>query len=281
MSPQQDPQASLLLAHVVSQIEHNVQFLASQGYISTQDASTILTRLPTAPCVDYTPTQGREREGPTSSLSSRFNKVIGGGTGTGGSRSVPPTPTPTMPQPQTHHEQDHEQEKEQQYRALWGYNQNNEDPNDLTFAPGDIITLIQETNADWWTGKAHGRTGLFPSTYVEKVPPITHAQTGKSYKPFGAAYHGMDAPPPQGQGTNSLGLAQQPEEEGKKDKFGGLKNTVRSLSYRVLWVLVLTTTTTSWHIRLWAVSALALVLQSEEVSSVLFSKVQFQISTLL
>ena len=45
MAPQ-DPQAAALLAHVVAQIEQNVEFLASQNYISQSDASAILTKLP-------------------------------------------------------------------------------------------------------------------------------------------------------------------------------------------------------------------------------------------
>jgi hypothetical protein len=47
MAPQ-DPQAAALLAHVLSQIEDNVNFLASQDYISQADASAILTKLPNA-----------------------------------------------------------------------------------------------------------------------------------------------------------------------------------------------------------------------------------------
>ena len=121
-------------------------------------------------------------------------------------------------------------------QAIWEYNQNNEDPNNLTFSPGDIIT------ADWWTGRPHGRTGcsLFPMSkrfvftstpcpflsfsipfmardqecrrqyqtewQVHYQPPQPQYQTQagdtstststtrKSYKPSGAAYHGMDAP---------------------------------------------------------------------------------------
>jgi hypothetical protein len=50
-----------------------------------------------------------------------------------------------------------------------------QEPKDLTFYKDDIIEIISETNADWWTGKVNGRTGLFPSNYVEKlvhpVPP--------------------------------------------------------------------------------------------------------------
>jgi hypothetical protein len=45
MSPQ-DPQAAALLAHIVSQIEQNVSFLASQNHLSQSDAATILTKLP-------------------------------------------------------------------------------------------------------------------------------------------------------------------------------------------------------------------------------------------
>lgn len=45
MSPQ-DPQNAALVAHLVSQIEQNVNLLASQNHISNSDASAILTRLP-------------------------------------------------------------------------------------------------------------------------------------------------------------------------------------------------------------------------------------------
>ena len=45
MAPQ-DPQTAALLAHIVTQIEQNVNFLASQDYISQNDASSILTKLP-------------------------------------------------------------------------------------------------------------------------------------------------------------------------------------------------------------------------------------------
>ncbi|KAG6881121.1 hypothetical protein C0993_002744, partial [Termitomyces sp. T159_Od127] len=44
---------------------------------------------------------------------------------------------------------------------------------DLSFVVGDIITITEENNADWWTGTLDGRSGLFPSAYVEKLsaPP--------------------------------------------------------------------------------------------------------------
>lgn len=52
------------------------------------------------------------------------------------------------------------------------------------------------------------------------------ARSSKPYKPFGASYHGLAAPPPAGQGTNDVGLQEKPGQAEKKDKFGGYKNTV-------------------------------------------------------
>jgi hypothetical protein len=49
MSVPSDPQAAALLAHVVSQLHQNVEFLASQNYISASDASAILAKLPAGP----------------------------------------------------------------------------------------------------------------------------------------------------------------------------------------------------------------------------------------
>lgn len=44
--PPSDVQAAALYKHVLSQMESNVEFLVSQNYISSNDASTILSRLP-------------------------------------------------------------------------------------------------------------------------------------------------------------------------------------------------------------------------------------------
>ena len=76
----------------------------------------------------------------------------------------------------------------------------------------------------------NGKQGLFPSTYVEKLshPVSTGNSTAKKpYKPFGAAYQGMDSPPPADQGVNSIGLQEKEGTEAKKDKFGKYKSTVK------------------------------------------------------
>ncbi|KAE9389313.1 hypothetical protein BT96DRAFT_1003354 [Gymnopus androsaceus JB14] len=54
------------------------------------------------------------------------------------------------------------------------------DPQDLSFRPGDIIEIVQETNKDWWTGRHNGCEGLFPSNYVEKLPPSTTQSSNQS-----------------------------------------------------------------------------------------------------
>jgi hypothetical protein len=90
MSPQ-DPQNAALLAHIVSQIEQNVNFLASQNYISNGDASAILTRLPNTNLNEIT--------------SHVANLNVGG-------RNIPPPPIPrSTPAPPT------------LSRALWTYNE--------------------------------------------------------------------------------------------------------------------------------------------------------------
>jgi hypothetical protein len=44
-------------------------------------------------------------------------------------------------------------------------------PGDLGFKKGDIITIVKRTDneTDWWTGRIGTREGIFPSNYVEVV----------------------------------------------------------------------------------------------------------------
>ncbi|SJL08806.1 uncharacterized protein ARMOST_12176 [Armillaria ostoyae] len=133
-----------------------------------------------------------------------------------------------------------------QAKALWACDLDASDPDDLSFAAGDIITIVKETNADWWLGKHNGCKALFPANYVEKIvpapasrnlPPAYVPPTGgrsvppapsekKEYKPFMAAHSNANAPPPPGAGTNSVGLQQDPGQDGKKSKFGKYGNTM-------------------------------------------------------
>jgi hypothetical protein len=120
------------------------------------------------------------------------------------------------------------------------------DVDDLSFSAGDIIEIVGETSDDWWMGKVHGKEALFPSSYVEKIQagasgsippsdaagysaagsaPVSEGNAKPVYKPFGAAHHGNDAPPANGE-VNSIGLQQDPGQAQKKSKYGKFGNTV-------------------------------------------------------
>ncbi|KAJ6468465.1 SH3 domain-containing protein [Mycena sanguinolenta] len=194
-----------LLAHVVSQVESNVNFLVSQNYISQSDASAFLSKLPnsSAPRAMPTPTPFAARQ----------------------KSNAPAASAPNVAQA----------------KALWAYNEDGKDADDLSFSAGDIIEVIKEENNDWWLGSFNGKQALFPSAYVEKiaasspapapvpaarrVPPAANGPA-PAYRPFMAAHQGRDVPPPPGGGTNSLGLQQDPEQEKKKSKFGKYGNTM-------------------------------------------------------
>lgn len=234
-----------LAAHLFSQIEQNVHVLASQGYLSQADADAILNRLPGA---NGHSAAVAKPPGAMSQLSSKFSNMI---SPSQEKRAVPPPPP-----------QSHAAPPVQYAKAIWGYNENGQvrgcltitswqsyqsfvikDPKDLTFSSGDIIEIVDETNADWWTGRFNGREGLVPANYVEKIeaapsmpePGTAAASARRPYKPFGAVYHGVQTAPPPAppQGVNPVGLQEHPDNEKKKSKYGGLKNTVRRMQQTI------------------------------------------------
>ncbi|KAG9315136.1 SH3-domain-containing protein [Chiua virens] len=203
MSLSQELQTAALLGHIATQMQLNVAFLESQNYLSAQDAATmkdIIGRLPV--------------QVQTSVATTTQVRVIGAPPA--GERVVPPVPRPVAASPVY-------------ARAIWDYNEDGAETNDLSFAAGETIEIIAEKNEDWWQGKARGKEGLFPSNYVEKVASgvaPAPAIAGKPYRPFGAALHGTDKPPPNGVGVNSVGLQQAAGQAEKKSKYGALGNTM-------------------------------------------------------
>ncbi|KAG7089628.1 hypothetical protein E1B28_011293 [Marasmius oreades] len=129
------------LDFILSQTKSNVDFLIAQNHISPEAGREILNRLPTPSSLDslndharnLNITSGPEYAPAISSYTSASNYP--------------------------------------RAKAIWGYNEEQIDPNDLSFRTGDIIEVTSETNKDWWTGRFNGSEGLFPSNYVEKLPP--------------------------------------------------------------------------------------------------------------
>lgn len=44
-----------------------------------------------------------------------------------------------------------------------------QDEDELTLHVGDVIDFMCEVEDGWWRGKLNGKTGLFPSNFVELV----------------------------------------------------------------------------------------------------------------
>ncbi|KAJ7721714.1 SH3 domain-containing protein [Mycena maculata] len=128
------------LAHIISQTRQNIEFLMAQNQISPDDGRKILAHLPSAP------------DRSMAALEQQTQNLL----------ITPPSSAPPRRLGQS-----------VKAKALWGYNEEQEDDNDLTFHVGDTIEIVEETNADWWTGRHNGKQGLFPSNYVEKLrtPP--------------------------------------------------------------------------------------------------------------
>ncbi|KAJ3734185.1 SH3 domain-containing protein [Lentinula guzmanii] len=210
-------EADALLTHVVSQVQRNVEFLVSQNYLAQSDASAFLSKLNNV------------------GVGAAATPVMPIPTPTSFARKVPTVMSPPVMSPPV------------MAKAIWAYNEDGADPADLSFAAGDMVEIVEETNSDWWTGKLNGRQALFPSTYVQKVaasapttmptpipasggrtlPPVFNGAKEKPvYKPFSAAHQSANVPPPSGAGMNNVGLQEDAGQEKKKSKYGKYGNTM-------------------------------------------------------
>ncbi|KAG2146093.1 SH3-domain-containing protein [Suillus bovinus] len=209
MAVPHNAQSAALLAHVAAQLQLNISFLESQNYMSAEDADSmreIISRLP-----------GGTGQ---SVVTTNFNVI----TPAVMTRAIPP---PSVQAPAV---SPISSQKPRFAKAIWSYNEDGGEPNDLSFAAGELIEVISEKNEDWWLGRARGREALFPSNHVESVDiPQADAVTTtakKPYRPFGAALHGVDQPPAAGVGVNSVGLQEASGQADKKNKFGKYGNTM-------------------------------------------------------
>jgi len=70
----------------------------------------------------------------------------------------PPVARRTVPPPQA---------GPPQVRALYQFK--SEAASELSFNAGDVITIVNDTHPEWWIGSLNGRSGEFPSNYVQKI----------------------------------------------------------------------------------------------------------------
>ncbi|XP_062533527.1 SH3 domain-containing kinase-binding protein 1 isoform X2 [Armigeres subalbatus] len=52
-------------------------------------------------------------------------------------------------------------------KVIYSYQENK--PDELTLAVGDIVEIFEEVEEGWWKGKLKGKTGVFPSNFVEII----------------------------------------------------------------------------------------------------------------
>ncbi|KAI0366337.1 SH3-domain-containing protein, partial [Pilatotrama ljubarskyi] len=230
-----DPQAAALLAHILSQTQQNISFLAAQNYISPTEAAELITRLSQRPRATD--------DASVNSLASGVNNLA-----VNPARSPSPARRVVPPPPPRH-------DNVKRARALWAYNEDGREPNDLSFSAGEIVEIVDETNADWWTGKCRGKQGLFPSNYVELLdagrgpaspapsmpampmpmssyhqpPPGPPQPYGAPAEPEKAAmYHQSYSSPPPGpmQPAPVQVVTVQQDQPPKKNKFGKLGSTM-------------------------------------------------------
>ncbi|KAG1750247.1 SH3-domain-containing protein [Suillus lakei] len=224
MAVPHDAQSAALLAHVATQLQLNVSFLESQNYMSAEDADSmreIVSRLPGGAGQSVVTTSFNVIDPAVMTRSIPSPAVMPR------ARAIPSPPVQAPPISPISSQQP------RLVKAIWAYNEDGGQPNDLSFAAGDLIEIVSEKNQDWWLGRAGGREALFPSNHVEIVDasalPQADAVTTtakKSYRPFGAALHGTDKPPTAGVGVNSVGLQEASGQAEKKNKFGKYGNTM-------------------------------------------------------
>ncbi|KAF9484361.1 SH3-domain-containing protein [Pholiota conissans] len=154
------------ISYVLAQTQANIEFLLSAQQISQDDARDILAKLSAAPGFS----DPRKSVSP-SAMDNETNRSFPmpiTPTISDAAPAIKPTPPkiaalsrPPPPIPSSFLFK---------ARALWGYNENNNEAEDLRFSKDDIIDVIDDKNADWWRGRLRGNEGLFPSSYVSRIP---------------------------------------------------------------------------------------------------------------
>lgn len=174
---------SAYVLHLLHRVEHDIEFLQEQGALSYEDAALITTKLKEAEVLNLpaaaAPSAASASRGGSQSNGSRVADLSRqmSGMSVGGSkvgRSVPPPPAAAASAAAAAAGTGAVASEAGvvgigKARAVWDYVK--VQPDDLGFKKGDVIVLLEESNADWWKGQIgqslweeqrvlDGRTGL-------------------------------------------------------------------------------------------------------------------------
>ena len=68
--------------------------------------------------------------------------------------------------------------------AMYDYKEKS--PREVSMKKGDVLTLLNSGNKDWWKVEVNDRQGFVPAAYVKKTtPPISAASSGGLDMPDG------------------------------------------------------------------------------------------------
>ncbi|XP_040011176.1 vinexin isoform X2 [Xiphias gladius] len=65
----------------------------------------------------------------------------------------------------------HKKEEKKMKAARVKFSFQAQSPKELTLQKGDIVYIHRQVDANWFEGEHHGRAGIFPTSYVEILPP--------------------------------------------------------------------------------------------------------------
>ncbi|KAK0560892.1 hypothetical protein OC861_006078 [Tilletia horrida] len=176
-------------AHILTRLQADVHFLESTGHLTPEASAAIRSHLSQPQPTSSTSTPAAILP----NLTSRFAQLAKS------KRSAPAVPQPAVaaaaPEPEPQTQQD-------LARAIWSYTAEPGASDELSFAEGDTLVVVERTSADWWKGYVLSRPSepkLYPANYVESIavaptppsrslPPAYAGSGSYSEKSEGATY---------------------------------------------------------------------------------------------
>ncbi|GAA5932343.1 hypothetical protein JCM1841_000854 [Sporobolomyces salmonicolor] len=189
-------QQNACLAHLLARLNNDLEFLHSQQLLDKGDLDLIKSKLASA-----------SRRGSGRGVEDGMARMNLGAAGAGEAATGLPQReasgsgvAPLMGAgagPSGQQQQGKPGQGKQLCKAVWDYNKTQ--PDDLGFKQGDIITIEEEVNGDWWKGSLNGQTGLFPCNHVERIEsaePVRAPPPPPPSQGYNPSYNSFTPPPP-------------------------------------------------------------------------------------